>query len=153
MSNFPSVYKDETVSSLLARLDKLTPKSQPLWGKMNVSQMLAHLSVSYDMAYGIIDEKPSFPINLIMKWIVKPLVVGPKPYPKNSRTAPVFLIADERDFEKEKSRLIGNIKHVLNDGEAAFEGRPSPSFGPLTAKEWNSLLYKHMDHHFKQFGI
>lgn len=153
MSNFPSVYSTEVVETILARLDKLAPNTQPLWGKMNASQMLAHLCVSYDMAYGKINDKPGFPLNLIMKWIVKPLVVGSKPYPKNSRTAPVFLIADERDFEKEKSRLIGNIKQVLQDGEAAFEGRPSPSFGPLTANEWNSLLYKHMDHHFKQFGI
>lgn len=153
MASFPSVYSQETVSRILARLEKLETTTQPTWGKMNAPQMLAHLCVSYDMAYGNITAKPAFPLNLIMKWIVKPLVVGPKPYPKNSKTAPVFIIADQRDFEIEKSRLIQHIKQVQQDGEQAFEGRPSPSFGPLTATEWSALFYKHLDHHFQQFGI
>lgn len=152
-SPFPNVYSEEAVSTILERLNKLNAETQPQWGKMNASQMLAHLSVSYDMAYGIISDKPSFPINLIMKWIIKPMVVGPKPYPKNGRTAPVFVIADERDFEKEKNRLIQNIKRVQQDGEKAFEGKESPNFGSLTALEWNNLFYKHLDHHFRQFGV
>jgi hypothetical protein len=153
MAIFPSAYSVDTVDTLLARLDKLEPQTKALWGKMNAPQMVAHVCVSYDMAYGIINDKPGFPINLIMRWIIKPMVVGPKPYPKNGKTAPVFKIVDERDFMLEKDRLIHNIKQVLKDGEQAFEGRPSPSFGPLTASEWSILFYKHLDHHFKQFGI
>ena len=153
MTIFPSAYAAETVDTLLARLNKLEPLTKALWGKMNAPQMLAHICVSYDMAYGIINDKPSFPINLILRWIIKPMVVGPKSYPKNGKTAAVFKIVDERNFRIEKDRLIHNIKQVLQDGEQAFEGRPSPSFGPLTASEWSILFYKHLDHHFKQFGI
>jgi hypothetical protein len=39
----------------------------------------------------------------MMKLFVKNIVVGEKPYAKNSRTAPEFIIANQRDFEKEKS--------------------------------------------------
>jgi hypothetical protein len=28
-----------------------------------------------------------------------------------------------------------------------------PMFGPLTRREWMLWGYRHMDHHFRQFGI
>ena len=34
------------------RINKLTANSQPLWGKMNVSQMLAHLQPPIQVAFG-----------------------------------------------------------------------------------------------------
>lgn len=30
---------------IIVRINKLAPESKPLWGKMNVAQMLAHLQV------------------------------------------------------------------------------------------------------------
>lgn len=149
---FPNIY-DEGADELILRINNLNAQSTPEWGKMNVSQMLAHLCIAYDMAYGLITDKPPFLLRPIMKWFVKPMVTGPKPYPKNGKTAPVFIISDQRDFEKEKKRLINYIERVKKDGKESFEGRPSPSFGPLTADEWNSLFYKHADHHLRQFGV
>ncbi|MGH9801334.1 MAG: DUF1569 domain-containing protein, partial [Blastocatellia bacterium] len=28
-----------------------------------------------------------------------------------------------------------------------------PAFGKLSTKDWGALTYKHMDHHFRQFGV
>ena len=92
-----------------------------------------------------------------MKWILKTFikkkVVGEQAYPPNSLTAPVFIVADQREFESEKAALIQNIKDVQQKGASYFEGRESASFGPLTAIEWNNMFYKHLDHHFTQFGV
>lgn len=89
----------------------------------------------------------------MIKLFAKNLVVGPKPYKKNMRTAPEFLIIDERDFETEKQKMIENIEKTQKLGAAHFEGKESHAFGPLTEKEWNTLFYKHLDHHLLQFGV
>jgi hypothetical protein len=84
---------------------------------------------------------------------VKNGVINEKPYPKNSRTAPAFIIADERKFEEEKARLIGYLQKTCALGSAGFEGKESLSFGKLSAPEWSNLFYKHLDHHLRQFGV
>lgn len=149
---YPSIFDQETVNEILARVDKLTPESTPLWGKMKVAQMLAHNNVGFDITYGKIPVSYNFFMRFMLKMFVKGTVVGNKPYEKNSRTAPAFIISDERDFAKEKAELVANIQRVHADGAAAFEGRESASFGKLTAQEWSNQFWKHLDHHLTQFG-
>lgn len=149
----PSIYSAQTTETTLKRLSDLTSQSQPKWGKMNVAQILAHLNVSYDLAYEKINSPVSFFTKLIMKLFVKNIIVSEKPYPKNSRTSPVFIITDEHDFEKEKALYIKNITETEKKGVLYFEGKENPSMGKLTAIEWNNMFYKHTDHHFKQFGV
>lgn len=148
-----NIFEPATTEYCLARLDKLSADTEPQWGKMSAPQMLAHLSVAYDLTYGLVDPKLNAITKLMLKWFVKPTVVGDKPYKKNNRTAPFFLIEDDRDFETEKARLVANIKKTEKLGQAEFEGRDYVSFGKMTASEWSNLFYKHMDHHFTQFGI
>ncbi len=146
---FQKTISDEVIS----RINSLSPKTTPEWGKMNVAQMLAHCCVTYEMLYEDMHPKPNFLMKLMLKAFVKKAVVGPKPYPRNSRTAPAFLITDERDFEKEKARLIGYIERTQQLGEEYFDGKESHSFGKLSKEEWNTMFYKHLDHHLTQFGV
>lgn len=148
-----NTFDPKTTATVLSRLEKLNHTTTPQWGKMNSAQMLAHLNVAYDLAYNKIPYKSSFFKKFILKLLVKPLVVSEKPYKKNSHTAPEFIIADERDFEKEKSKFIDNVKQTEAHGANYFEGRESTSFGAMTAKEWSTQFYKHIDHHFTQFGV
>ncbi|MBK6986418.1 MAG: DUF1569 domain-containing protein [Bacteroidetes bacterium] len=148
-----NTFDPKTTETVFARLEKLNYMSKPQWGKMNVAQMLAHLNVTYDLAYDRVQSPANFFVKLMLKLFVKPLVTNDKPYKKNSHTAPVFIITNERDFEKEKSIFIDNVKKTEADGVAFFEGKVSSSFGPMTAKEWSTQFYKHIDHHFTQFGV
>ena len=104
-----NIFSKASTEESLSRLEKLTPNTQPLWGKMNAAQMLAHLNVAYDMTYGKIVPNNSFLTKLMLKLFVKNAVVSEIPYPKNSRTAPAFVIADQRDFEKEKAILMNRF--------------------------------------------
>ncbi len=149
----PNVFESQTNDLIFARLEKLQAQTQPAWGKMNAPQMLAHLNVTYDMAYGRVVPKTPFLVKLMLKLFVKSKVTNEQPYPKNSRTAPVFIIADERDFDKEKAIFKKNILETQQHGASFFEGKESVSFGVLNAQEWNNMFYKHIDHHFTQFGI
>ncbi|THH36485.1 DUF1569 domain-containing protein [Neolewinella litorea] len=150
---YPSTFDPNTLRENKDRINRLTPDTQPQWGKMSVAQMLAHLNVAYDMETGALPVKYNWLTRLLLKTVVKRGVVGPKPYPRNSRTAPQFLITDERDFAREKARLIANLERVATAGERAYEGKENVSFGPMTAREWSVMYQKHLDHHLTQFGV
>jgi hypothetical protein len=148
-----NIFEKQVVEEILTRLEKLKPSTPHLWGKMNASQMLAHLNVTYEMTYENTHKKPNFFMSFMLKTFVKKKVVGDTIYSKNSPTAPAFVISNEKDFDKEKSRLIDYIHKTQKLGTTYFENKENLSFGVLTSKEWNNLFYKHIDHHFSQFGI
>ncbi len=150
----PNTFDSATTKDTLSRLEKLNPETQPLWGKMNAAQMLAHLNVAYDITYKKTPVNYNFFMKMMLKMFVKKSVVQENPpYPKNSQTAPAFVIADQRDFDKEKKKLIQYIGETEKNGKAYFEGYAHDAFGDLSAKEWSVLFQKHLEHHFSQFGI
>lgn len=148
-----NLFDEKEAQETIGRIEALTSESQPRWGKMNVSEMLAHCNVAYELTYTNKHPKPKGLQKFMIKLIAKKIVAGPKPYKKNLRTAPVFLITDERDFENEKNRLIGHIEKTQKLGNAHFNTKESHAFGALTDKEWNTLFSKHLDHHLRQFGV
>ena len=148
-----NIFNVADVQEMVDRINKLTPQSQPFWGKMSVGQMLAHCCVSYEMVYEDKHPKPNAFARFFIKAFVKNTVVGPKPYKRNTPTAPAFKMTEEKDFESEKTRLIGYLQKTQQMGEAYFDGRESLSFGNLSISEWNTLFYKHLDHHLQQFGV
>lgn len=148
-----NIFDRSDADFLLSRLNKLTPETQPEWGKMDVAQMLAHLNVQFEMAYSDLHPKATGIKKFLLTLFVKNGVVNEKPYPKNSRTAPAFIVADEKDFKNEKERLTDFINKTQKLGADYFEGKESLSFGVLSPKEWNNSFVKHIDHHFQQFGV
>ena len=152
-SRMKNIFDPAVTEELTQRIGALTPETRPLWGKMNAAQVMAHLSVSYEMLYEDRHPKPGPALRFFLRAFVKRAVVGEKPYPRSTRTAPAFVIADERDFEKERARLLGFIERTRALGPEHFEGHESLSFGLLTTAEWNNLFYKHLDHHLTQFGV
>lgn len=150
----PNIFSKEVTEQVIARIERLSSDTQPQWGKMSVSQMLAHCCVTYEMAYS--PEKFSKP-GFFMRWMlgrfVKPVVVGEAPYKHNSRTAPAFIITDQREFDREKERLTAFMRRTQELGAQHFDGKASHSFGNLSVTEWNNMFYKHLDHHLTQFGV
>jgi hypothetical protein len=65
----------------------------------------------------------------------------------------MFVKTDKYDLITEKKRLIDYINRVFEWGPSHFEGKKQISLGKLTAEEWNGLLFKHLDHHLRQFGV
>lgn len=148
-----NTYTEETVQQNIGRLEKLAVDSQPVWGKMNAAQMLAHLNATYATSLGDIEVKNNWFMKFMLKSFVKNAVVGEKPYKRNLRTAPYFVVADKRDFEKEKGSLVNYLNKVKDLGSSHFEGKESAAFGQLSSKEWNNLFQKHLDHHLQQFNV
>jgi hypothetical protein len=150
---YPSIFDQVTNNQLVQRVEKLSSSTPAQWGKMNVAQMLAHCNVTYDLAKGNVSGNNNALAKFFLKLFVKNIVVGEKPYAKNSRTAPIFIVADQQDFEKQKQLIIQNTKEVQAQGAKYYDGKMSDSFGKLTATEWSNMFYKHLDHHLTQFGV
>lgn len=136
---------------LRERLNKLTPQTQAQWGKMNVAQMLAHCSKGLQVPVGDLKVKPIF-LRHIGRFF-KSLAVNDKPFSKNSPTAAEFLIKDDRNFDVEKGNFMTAFNKLAAGGEQGVTVSEHAFFGPMTAAEWGFLMYKHSDHHFRQFGV
>jgi len=147
------IFSKKVTDEVIERIQNLSATTKPNWGKMSVSQMLAHCSVTYEMALTDKHPKPNAFARWILKTFVKNIVVSEKPFAKNGRTAAQFVISDERNFITEKDRLIDFIVKTQQLGGSYFDGKESHSFGKLTTKEWNNSFYKHLDHHLTQFGV
>lgn len=147
-----NLFQPDALAEILQRINKLTPSSQRQWGKMDVAQMLAHCSSTLEVAIGK-KNLPRLFIGRILAPFMKSNAYNDKPIPKNSPTDKSFIIADPKDFEKEKSRLISLVKEFANGGEGKVTTHPHSFFGRLTPVQWSQSTYKHLDHHLTQFGV
>jgi hypothetical protein len=150
-SPMKSLYDPSAATEIKERVARLTPTSQRVWGKMTVSQMLAHCANSLEEAVG--DQKPRrLLIGRVLGPMVKRRLLGEGPMKRNAPTAPELRIVDERDLERERQRLVSLVDRFGAAGPAGCTSHPHTFFGPMTADEWGRLMYKHLDHHLTQFS-
>jgi hypothetical protein len=146
-----SLYDPAAVEEIKQRLATLTPASERLWGKMNAPQMLAHCSIAMDMAQGHLTPPRSF-IGRLIGPLFKSVYSNDKPWSKGNPTAPSLIINDTRDLDAERATLIAKIERFRDGGPAACTKEPHCFFGNMTAEEWGKGMYKHLDHHLRQFN-
>lgn len=148
-----NLYDQKETQETIDRIEKLTPETQHVWGKMDVAQMMAHCNVAYEIVYTDKHAKPNAFGRFMARLFAKNTVLGPKPYKKNIPTSPIFKMTGPKDFETEKKRLIEFLEKTQKLGNTHFNGLNNPAFGNLTDQQWNTLFSKHLDHHLQQFGV
>jgi hypothetical protein len=103
----------------------VSSQSQPLWGKMNVAQMLAHLQMPMGSAQGIY-KVPRTLFGRIVGPFAKSIFYGDKAFKRNLPTDQSFVMTNsEKDFEKEKQGLLimnSNFKeeNIVNEVHSFF---------------------------------
>ena len=137
---------------VLARIKSLSAESKPLWGKMSAAQMFAHCAEVQLVANGKPLEGSPFMVKLIAP-LIRKAVVNEKAYPHGSRTHPQYVIDGNRDFETEKTRLLEALSAFIHMDEGERANIEHVLFGKLTREEKGWSMYKHIDHHLKQFGV
>lgn len=147
-----NLFDAQDAASIIARINKLKPDTLAYWGKMNVGQMLAHCQEVMRTAFGNSSLKRNL-FGILFGWIAKKAVVSEKPYRRNLPTAPSFVMRDEKNFEAEKAKLLAMVEEFVNGGPAVLTKNPHPFFGRLTAEQWGTTQWKHLDHHLRQFGV
>ena len=147
-----SIYNKTDNDLVISRINKLSPESKAEWGKMNAAQMLSHCQAPMDVAFGIITVKPNFIMQLLGRMMKKKIINAPE-FSKNSPTAPEFIRNTPCDFEQSKSELINKISVLAIDGAKLIKVNKHPFFGEMSTDDWNKLMWKHLDHHLRQFGV
>jgi hypothetical protein len=147
-----SLFETADRKQILDRFGKLQAGAARQWGKMDAAQMLAHCAASLEVAAGDVKKEQRLLGKLLARFVKGSLVHSDKPMEKNAPTDPTFVVADARDFEKEKARVLAVAARFASGGPAAANGRVHSFFGTLTGDEWGALTWKHLDHHLRQFG-
>jgi hypothetical protein len=148
-----NLFEAVAVEEVKARMAQLRPDSERQWGKMNPSQALAHCSAAMGMAMGTICPPRILIGRLLGPLAKKSMIVNGKPMRRNSMTDKSVVVTDERDFVAERQRLRESIDRFATGGPSVCTKHPHFFFGPLTPVEWAVLMYQHVDHHLRQFGV
>jgi hypothetical protein len=84
--------------------------------------------------------------------MAKKSLMGDKPTQRNLPTDKAFIVRDARDVTLEREKLAALLERLGAGGEGALTKAPHPFFGVMTPHEWDVLMWKHLDHHLRQFG-
>lgn len=136
---------------ILERIKQLTPETQRQWGNMSIEAMLWHCRAQIELALherttakkggGILSFPP-------VRWLS---LYGP-PWPKGAMTAPEMNVDEVQPnlerFEQERRLLLEKIEAFLQTTDHS----PHPLFGKMNQKDWGRVIWKHLDHHLRQFG-
>lgn len=147
-----NLYQPETYKSIRQRLQSLKNSAQPIWGKMSVAQMLQHCTRTFGYALAT-KPQPRSILGLLVGWAVKKQLYEEKPWKKGLPTAPQLRVSDSLDFDLEKNKLLETLDEFYNRGPEKTGMFPHPMFGKFTKAQWGMMSYKHLDHHFRQFGV
>jgi hypothetical protein len=148
-----NLFETRNVTEAKQRIVRLRPDSERQWGKMNAAQAAAHCSAGFELALGE-RRPPRKLIGRLIGGIIKPLALGnDEPMRRNSPTVEGLVIQDDRDLEIERERLCRMVDRFATAGPRGCTSHPHSFFGRLTPDEWSILMYKHLDHHLRQFGV
>lgn len=137
-------------TNLMQRLDWLAPDSKPLWGRMDCGQMLAHLADGVRMSIGELETKPKG--RLLSFAPLRHAIIYWFPFPKGAPTAPELISRRAENCADEAAELKQLVERFA--ARAGAESWPAhPAFGRLSERDWGVLVYKHIDHHLRQFGV
>ena len=145
---------DSTIrQSLIERTQSLLPSCEAQWGKMNVFQMARHCIIWHEWMLGTHSPiyKQEFIGKIFGRFALKQMIKDEKPLSKNIPTSIHFKVKTQvSDLEAQKSELVNLIGQYENYSNPSFI---HDFFGRMTKEEIGILVYKHVDHHLRQFGV
>ncbi|MDI3320630.1 DUF1569 domain-containing protein [Pinibacter soli] len=145
-----TIFDKSIRDELIERIGHVNESSKSEWGKMNVSQMLAHCVQWEEMALSKRIYKQSFLGKLFGKKALKGFIKDETPFRRNVPTVPEFRIKETNgNVEELKKKWINLMKEYEQFGDSSFV---HPFFGRMTREQVGILAYKHSDHHLRQFN-
>lgn len=145
----PTIYDSARRDELARRLDGLTPDTRPRWGRMDASRMVNHLLEAYRLPSGALRiRRRPVPLRSLVRWLMLYVL----PFPKGAPTARELLIRPAAGFDVDRDALRAAILASTEPAPDAPRG-DHPLFGDMSRRDWGVLMYKHTDHHLRQFGL
>jgi hypothetical protein len=147
-----TLFRSQDADEIDARIERLKPDTPARWGKMNVAQMLSHCQAPLRVATGEKKLGHSL-IGKLFGRMAKKKLMQPGGFEKNMPTHADFKRSTPHEFEREQAELRRLVRAFAKGGPKVLTPDPHPFFGPMTQNEWETLMWKHLDHHLRQFGV
>ena len=145
----PTLWNADDRASLLARFARLTPESRPRWGRFTASRMVTHITDSVRSSLGELHVKPMRgPLGV---WPLNTLVMDYLPWPKSAPTAPELIARTPVDWPAELQQLQEAFDR-FGASQPTGDWPRHAAFGHIGPDGWGRLMYRHTDHHLRQFG-
>lgn len=143
-----TIFDKTTKDELIRRIQTLSPNSKAQWGKMDVYQMLKHCTLWEDIIQSKQNHKRMFMGRLFGKMALRSILKDESPLRHSTPTIPELIITTTGDVELQKSEWIARIQQYENYSNPKFE---HTFFGKMTQEQIGHMVYKHIDHHLRQF--
>lgn len=144
-----TIFDTQTVAALVDRINTLHPNSPAQWGKMNAYQMVKHCTLSEEMFLGKKSYKRLFIGKLFGSMALKGILKNENPMKKNQPTHAEMKITGTGDFENERKKWIDLLHQYSSFSNPTFV---HPFFGKMTKTQIGDYVFKHTDHHLRQFN-
>ena len=135
-------------------LGSLRADATARWGRMTAQQMVEHLTWACECSTGRAAVECVFPPAVLarMKTFLNDHRDSPHEFmnPALVNGLPALRCAD---LAEAKAALLRELSRFLDAPRDGGELRVHPIFGPLDHEEWHRAHYKHLRHHFLQFGL
>jgi len=148
-----TIFDTSTRNELIQRINLLNENHKPIWGKMNVFQALKHNTYwnGWVLEKDSHTYKQTFIGKIFGKFMLKKMIKNEKPFDKNVPTSDQFKVKETSgDLEGEKLKWISLTKAYENYDKPDFV---HDFFGKMTKEQVGILVFKHSDHHLRQFGV
>lgn len=146
-----SIFNPADRKEVVGRIGSLNAGSKALWGKMTVDQMIRHCTRCEEYYFGKMEIKRSMLGRVIGKFAIKGLLKDDSTkLGKNAPTAVTFRVTDHLgDLVTEKAKWQALIEDYGTYGKEHFDHW---FFGRMSREQLGQFVYKHCDHHLRQFG-
>ena len=146
-----SVLDPHTRKELITRIRALHQDSTREWGKMTLSQMLKHCVLCEKFYFGEIKVPRHFLGRLIGQPVLKKILTDETLLSRNAHTSPLLIVTETGgDIETEKQNWIRCIERYADLPRNNFTHW---FFGKMTPEQLGQFVYKHADHHLRQFNV
>lgn len=145
-----TIFDKLTRDGLIDRINSITQDTKAEWGKMNAYQMIRHCTLYEEMMQGKTQFKRAFIGYIFGKMALRSLTKDESPLRKSTPTVPALVEASTTgDMAAAKKQWIALLEEYGNTANISII---HPFFGKIEKEQIGYLVYKHCDHHLRQFG-
>ena len=145
-----SMWNADNARDLRRRLAGLRPDAAGRWGKFSAPQMGVHLTDGLRMTMG---ELPVAARKMPIRYFpLKQLIIYVLPFPKGAPTAPELVGRVATTWGNEVAELERALDRLVSQ-HGRQDWPDHPAFGSMSRRAVGVLVYRHVDHHLRQFGV
>lgn len=151
-----NLFDSATQQATLDRIRRLQPDTPRQWGQMTPAQVVCHMADPFREVLKLRQSKPAVP--RIFQPLLRLIVLTEKDWKPNTPTLQAFRQGEggegtpPTDFESDKATLLALVDRFCAQ-PADFSFGRHPGVGQLSRDQNGFFLWKHTDHHLRQFGL